>query len=207
MATVDVLDSARKSVGSVDLNDSVFGVPLKEPLVHAAVVMQRASLRQGTASTKGRGEVNGTGKKPWKQKHTGRARAGSNRSPVWRHGGTVFGPRPRGYGFSIPKKMYRGAMQSALSSKQAVGELFVLSELPLSEPKTKQVATALAKFGLVGSALLVADPENAGLFRAARNLENVKAVSPSELNVYDILRYESLVILKDQVDKVQELWA
>jgi len=207
MATIDVIDTAKKSVGSVELSDEIFGVPLREPLVHTAVVMQRASLRQGTASTKGRGEVSGTGKKPWKQKHTGRARAGSNRSPVWRHGGIVFGPRPRSYDFSIPKKMYRGAMQCALSSKQAVGELSILSDLPLSEPKTKQVAAALMNFGLDRSVLLVAGEDNVGLFRAARNLKNVKAVRPSELTVYDIIRYESLVILKDQVEKVQELWA
>jgi len=207
MATIDVLDTAKKSVGSIELSDEIFGVPLKEPLVHTAVVMQRASLRQGTASTKGRGEVSGTGKKPWKQKHTGRARAGSNRSPVWRHGGIVFGPRPRSYDFSIPKKMYRGAMQCALSSKQALGELSILESLSLSEPKTKQVAAALENFGLDRSVLLVAGEENVGLFRAARNLKTVKAVRPCELTVYDIIRCESLVILKDQVEKVQELWA
>ena len=207
MATVDVIDSTKKIVGSIDLNDEVFGVSIKEPLVHSAVVMQRASLRQGTASTKGRGEVSGTGKKPWKQKGTGRARAGSNRSPVWRHGGTVFGPRPRGYDFSIPKKMYRGAMKSALSSKQLAGELLVLSELNISEPKTKQAAAAISGLGLGRSVLLVVGEDNTALFRAVRNLKDVRAVSPNELTVYDILRYESLVILKDQVEKVSELWA
>ena len=207
MATVDVIDSTKKIVGSIDLNDEVFGVSIKEPLVHSAVVMQRASLRQGTASTKGRGEVSGSGKKPWKQKGSGRARAGSNRSPVWRHGGTVFGPRPRGYDFSIPKKMYRGAMKSALSSKQLAGELLVLSELNISEPKTKQVAEAIARLGLRRSLLLVVGEDNKVLFRAARNLKNVRAVSPSELTVYDVLRYESLVILKEQVERVNELWA
>ena len=207
MATVDVVDSTKKIIGSVDLDDGVFGVSIKEPLVHSVVVMQRASLRQGTASTKGRGEVSGTGKKPWKQKGSGRARAGSNRSPVWRHGGTVFGPRPRGYDFSIPKKMYRGAMKSALSSKQLAGELLVLSELNISEPKTKQVAEAIARLGLRRSLLLVVGEDNKILFRAAKNLKNVRAVSPSELTVYDILRYESLVILKEQVERVNELWA
>ena len=207
MATVDVVDAAKNSVGSIELDDEVFGAPVKGALLHTAVVMQRASLRQGTASTKGRGAVSGTGRKPWEQKHTGRARAGSNRSPIWRHGGTVFGPRPRGYEFSIPKKMYRGAMQSALSSKRSAGELSVLSELPLSEPKTKHVAAALGRLGLNGSVLVVAGGEQAGLFRAVRNLKRVKAVSPSELTVYDVLRYDSLVILRDQVEKVQELWS
>ena len=207
MAIVDVVDSTKRTVGSIDLNDGVFGASIKEPLVHSVVVMQRASLRQGTASTKGRGEVSGTGKKPWKQKGSGRARAGSNRSPVWRHGGTVFGPRPRGYDFSIPKKMYRGAMQSALSSKQVAGELSVLSELNISEPKTKQAAAAISGLGLGRSVLLVVGEDNTALFRAVRNLKNVRAVSPNGLTVYDILRYESLVILKDQVGKVSDLWA
>ena len=207
MAIVDVIDSTKKAVGSINLNDGVFGVSINEPLVHSVVVMQRASLRQGTASTKGRGEVSGTGKKPWKQKGSGRARAGSNRSPIWRHGGTVFGPRPRGYDFSIPKKMYRGAMQSALSSKQVAGELSVLSELNISEPKTKQAAAIISGLGLGRSVLLVVGEDNTALFRAVRNLKDVRAVSPNELTVYDILRYESLVILKDQVGKVSDLWA
>ena len=207
MAIVDVIDSTKKAVGSINLNDGVFGVSINEPLVHSVVVMQRASLRQGTASTKGRGEVSGTGKKPWKQKGSGRARAGSNRSPVWRHGGIVFGPRPRGYDFSIPKKMYRGAMQSALSSKQVAGELSVINELNISEPKTKQAATAIAGLGLGRSVLLVVGEDNTALFRAVRNLRNVRAVSPHELTVYDVLRYGSLVILQDQVEKVNELWA
>ena len=207
MAIVDVVDSTKRTVGSIDLNDGVFGASIKEPLVHSVVVMQRASLRQGTASTKGRGEVSGTGKKPWKQKGSGRARAGSNRSPIWRHGGTVFGPRPRGYDFSIPKKMYRGAMQSALSSKQVAGELSVLSELSISEPKTKQAAAAISGLGLGRSVLLVVGEDNTALFRAVRNLKNVRAVSPNGLTVYDILRYESLVILKDQVGRVSDLWA
>lgn len=207
MATIKVLDTGKKSAGSVELNDAVFAVPVKVPLVHSAVVMQRASLRQGTASTKGRGEVSGTGKKPWKQKHTGRARAGSNRSPVWRHGGIVFGPRPRTYDYSIPKKMYRGAMQSALSSKQSAGELSIVAELSLSEAKTKQLSSMLAKLGLGRSALLVVGEENVNLIRAAQNLKDVRAVVPSELTVYDVLRYESLVIVKDQLDKVQELWS
>jgi len=207
MATVDVVNSKGKTVKTVEVKNELILSSPDHSLVQAAVVMQRASSRQGTASTKSRGEVSGTGKKPWKQKHTGRARSGSNRSPIWRHGGTVFGPRPRGYDFSIPKKMYRGAMQSALSSKQSDGELSILSELPLSEPKTKHVVAALAKFGLSRSVLLVVGEGNVGLNRATRNLKYVKVIRPSELTVYDVLRYESLVILKDQVEKVQELWA
>ena len=135
MASIEVVDQHNKAVGAVEVSESVFGSQPHGPLVHSAVVMQLASLRQGTASTKGRSEVSGTGKKPWRQKHTGRARAGSNRSPVWRHGGTVFGPQPRKYQSAMSKKMYRKAMQSALSSKKEAGELLILSDLSLPEPQ------------------------------------------------------------------------
>ena len=207
MATVDVIDQRKKSVGSVELKDAVFAAQPNEALVHSAVVMQRASLRQGTASTKGRGEVSGTGKKPWKQKHTGRARSGSNRSPVWRHGGIVFGPRPRSYDFSLPKKMYQAAMQSALSSKKADGSLIVLSEISAPESKTKHIAKTLSQLGLKGTTLLVVGEENQDVLRAARNVKGVKVVYSSELNVYDVLRYESLVVLKNQIAKIHEMWS
>src|SRR6478736_4886375 len=137
MPTVDVVDLKRQKVGSIDLHEELFGCKLRTALVHEAVVMQRACERQGTASTLRRGEVAGSGKKPWKQKHTGRARAGSLRSPVWRHGGSVFGPKPRSYAFNMPKKKYRAALQSALSAKVAEGQLFVVSDLSLQQPRTK----------------------------------------------------------------------
>src|SRR5262247_2163090 len=129
MPTVDVVDLKKQKVGSVNLPEEVFGCKLHTTLVHEAVVMQRACERQGTASTLRRGEVSGSGKKPWKQKHTGRARAGSLRSPVWRHGGSVFGPKPRSYAYSMPKKKYRAALQSALSAKVVESKLFVVSDL------------------------------------------------------------------------------
>src|SRR5436309_14395409 len=128
MAIVDVLDLNKKKVGSVELHDGVFGVKADPQLVHTAVVMERACERQGTASTLRRGEVAGSGKKPWKQKHTGRARAGSIRSPIWRHGGSVFGPKPRDYSYSMPKKKYRAALQSALSAKLAGGQVVIVSK-------------------------------------------------------------------------------
>src|SRR5687767_15965723 len=140
MPTVDVLDIHKRKVGSVELHDGVFGVAADGPLVHAAVVMQQACARQGTASTLSRGEVSGSGKKPWKQKHTGRARAGSIRSPIWRHGGTVFGPKPRSYAYSMPKKQYRAAMQSALSARLTDGGIVVVSDLSVPQPKTKLLA-------------------------------------------------------------------
>src|SRR6266545_6541299 len=136
MPTVDVVDLKRQKVGTVELPQEVFGCELRAALVHEAVIMQRACERQGTASTLRRGEVSGSGKKPWKQKHTGRARAGSIRSPIWRHGGSVFGPKPRDYSYSMPKKKYRAALQSALSAKMAAGSVMVLSALPLAAPKT-----------------------------------------------------------------------
>ena len=207
MTSLEVVDQHNKAAGAVEVNESVFGADAHGALVHSAVVMQLASLRQGTASTKGRSDVSGTGKKPWRQKHTGRARAGSNRSPVWRHGGTVFGPRPRKYRSAISKKMYRKAMQGALSSKKAAGELLVLSDLSLPEPKTKLMAQAVKQLGVTGTALFVVGQDKHGIFRATRNLAHVKAVPPEELTVYDVLRYQTLVVLKDELPSVQELWS
>src|SRR2546428_7715686 len=154
MPTVDVLDIHKRKVGSVELHDGVFGVEADGPLVHTAVVMQQACARQGTASTLTRGEVSGSGRKPWKQKHTGRARAGSIRSPIWRHGGRVFGPRPRSYAYSLPKKKYRAALQSALSAKLAAGGIFVVSALTLGEPETRRVAQGRGQAGRTGQARL-----------------------------------------------------
>ena len=207
MASLAVVDQTKKSVGSIDVSEGVFGVEPHAVLVHSAVVMQRASLRQGSASTKGRSEVSGTGKKPWKQKHTGRARAGSVRSPLWRHGGTVFGPRPRRYTTSLPKKMYRKAMQSALSSKKTAGEIVILSDLSLPEPKTRLAAKVFSQLGLRGTILVVVGQDHRAVLRATRNLPHVKTVSPHAMTVYDVLRYETLVVVKDVLPTVQELWS
>ncbi len=207
MTSIEVVDQHKKAAGVVEVSERVFGADPHGVLVHAAVVMQLASRRQGTASTKGRSEVRGTGKKPWRQKHTGRARAGSNRSPVWRHGGTVFGPRPRNYQSAMSKKMYRKAMQSVLSSKKAAGELLVLSDLSLPEPKTKLMAKAVRQLGVTGTVLFVVGNANHAVFRATRNLAHVKAVPPEELTVYDMLRYQTLVVLKGEFPSVQELWS
>ncbi len=208
MASMDVVDLSRRKVGTVELKAEVFGRQVNVPLVHEAVVMQQASTRQGTASTKRRGEVSGSGKKPWKQKHTGRARAGSVRSPVWRHGGTVFGPKPRKYGFNMPKGQYRGALQSALSSKAAAGELLVVSDLPaMDQPKTKILAKALKQLGVAGSALIVAADTRTGVDRAARNLVGVTVVRPEGLNVYDVLCHGMVVIPERELARVQECWS
>lgn len=207
MPIVDVVDAQKKKVGSVDLPDAVFGCKPHGTLVHEAVVMQRACGRQGTASTLRRGEVSGSGKKPWKQKHTGRARAGSLRSPVWRHGGTVFGPKPRSYAVGMPKKKYRAAIQSALSAKVAEGGVIVVSELTIADPKTKLLAAALAKLGIAGNALLVIADQNSHVVQAGKNLSNVTVLRPEDLNVYDVLRCGSLVIPRTELDRVKEVWS
>ena len=208
MPRLDIVDSTNKSVGSIDIADHVFNVPVNANLVHRAVVMQRACARQGTASTRSRGEVSGSGKKPWRQKHTGRARAGSVRSPIWRHGGTVFGPRPRDYAFRLPKTAYRMAMRSALSAKVASGKVRILSDLVFPEIKTKHLAEILGRLQVADrTVLLVVGDEITTLGRMARNLQKVKVVSCDRLNVYDVLRYEYLVILRAVLPKVEECWA
>jgi len=207
MPTVDVVDLKRQKVGSVDLPEEVFGCKPHSALVHEAVVMQRACERQGTASTLRRGEVAGSGKKPWKQKHTGRARAGSIRSPIWRHGGSVFGPKPRDYSYSMPKKKYRVALQSALSAKVTDGQLFVVSSLSLEQPKTKVLAKALQLFAAGDQVLVIASEGQDGLLQAARNLSKVQVVTPDRLNVYDIVRAGTIVIPERALARVKEVWA
>lgn len=207
MPILDVVDLNRRKVGAVELGDGVFNVTPDGSLIHEAVVMQRACARKGTASTLGRGEVSGSGKKPWKQKHTGRARAGSIRSPLWRHGGTVFGPRPRSYAFAIPKKKYRAALRSALSAKLRDGKMIVVADLAIAEPKTRLLAKALARLGLTSTTLIVIGAGHSELERAAKNLPGVKLVQPQELNVYDLLRYDSIVIPERELPRIQEAWA
>ena len=207
MPTVDVVDLHSKKVGTVDLPQAVFGCEPRTSLVHEAVVMQRACERQGTASTLRRSEVSGSGKKPWKQKHTGRARAGSLRSPVWRHGGIVFGPKPRDYSYSMPKKKYRAALQSALSAKLTDGKIVVVSDFALSQPKTKLLAKALDQFGLGETALLVAGDTQVAMLQAARNLSSVKVVSADQLNVYDVVRAGVVVIHERELARVAEVWS
>ncbi|HEY7533823.1 MAG TPA: 50S ribosomal protein L4 [Nitrospiraceae bacterium] len=207
MPTVDVIDLNRKKVGTVDLPQEVFGCKSHPTLVHEAVIMQQACERQGTASTLRRGEVSGSGKTPWKQKHTGQARAGSIRSPIWRHGGSVFGPKPRSYAYSMPKRKYRAALQSALSAKVSDGRVFVVSNLSLEEPKTKILAKALDRFGKGLHALVVAGEGHTGLALAARNLAHVRLVGPERLNVYDVVRAQMIVIPERDLARVKEVWA
>jgi len=207
MPTVDVVDLENKKVGTVKLPQEVFGCELRAALVHEAVIMQRACERQGTASTLRRGEVQGSGKKPWKQKHTGRARAGSVRSPVWRHGGSIFGPKPRNYAYSMPKRKYRAALQSALSAKVAESKLVVLSDLSLQELKTKVLAQALGRLSGGGHVLVVIGKEQSSVMRAARNLAAVQVLSIDQLNVYDIVRAGMIVVSQRELESVREVWS
>lgn len=207
MPAIDVVDIHKQKVRSVELHDRVFGAEPNGPLVHAAVVMQRACMRQGTASTLTRGEVSGSGKKPWKQKHTGRARAGSIRSPVWRHGGIVFGPRPRSYAQVMPRKQYRAAIQGALSAKLSEGGILVVSEFSIPEAKTRLLSKTLAQLGLSKKTLIVTGEDSADLERAARNLSSVTVLKARELNVYDVLRHDTLLIPERELARIQETWA
>jgi large subunit ribosomal protein L4 len=207
MPIVDVVDLENKKVGTVDLPKEVFGCEPNTALVHEAVIMQRACERQGTASTLRRGEVSGSGKKPWKQKHTGRARAGSVRSPVWRHGGSVFGPKPRSYAYSMPKRKYRAALQSALSAKVAASKLIVLSDLSLQQPKTKLLAKSLSQLSGGDHTLVIVGKEQPAVLQAARNLTAVKVLSPDQLNVYDIVRAGVVVVPQRELGQVQEVWS
>ncbi|MFC2767868.1 MAG: 50S ribosomal protein L4 [Mitsuokella sp.] len=207
MAKVAVYDIANNQVGDIELNDSVFGVAMNEGLVHQAVVMQLASQRLGTHATKTRGLVRGGGRKPWKQKGTGRARAGSTRSPLWVGGGTVFGPHPRKHGFSMPRKQRRLALKCALSDKVKSGDLIVLDSLDFAAPKTKQVVKLLGDFAVSGKVLFITAEEMENVERSARNIPGVKAIHSLGLNVFDILNHGKLFITKDAVARIEEVFA
>jgi|UniRef100_A0A7V6A515 large subunit ribosomal protein L4 len=202
MALVDVYNVNKEKVGEVDLKEDIFGVEVKSYLLHEVVVWQRACRRKGTASTKTRGEVSGGGHKPWRQKGTGRARVGSNRSPLWRGGGTVFGPKPRSYAYSLPKKVRRAALKMALSSKLANGQLVVLEDYPFSAPKTKEFVQVMKKFDLE-KALFITSEGHEALELSARNVPYVQVLPTAGLNVYDILRYDHLVLLSPAVAAIE----
>ncbi len=205
MDAVPVYDSTGKKVDTIELNEGVFSASVDERLVHRAVVMQRASIRQGTASAKGRGEVRGSGKKPWKQKHTGRARAGSARSPIWRHGGAVFGPKPRSYGYQLPKKVYRAALKAGLTAKASAGDL-VIVDLSLSEMKTKELVRQLSLLGATGKVVLVVEEGLMDIVRIGKNVKLLKVLHAKDLNVYDLLWCEKLVVSRGELQQMQEMW-
>jgi large subunit ribosomal protein L4 len=208
MAKVAVYNIAGQQTGEIELNDTVFGVEVNETVVHQALVMQMASQRQGNAATKTRAMVRGGGRKPWKQKGTGRARAGTIRSPLWVGGGTVFGPHPRSYSFRMPRKARRLAIKSALTAKLQSGELLVLDSILFEQPKTKQVVELLKNFGLEErKALLITGEADEIVEKSSRNIPGVKALTANGLNVFDLLHHDKLLITRDAVARIEEVLA
>ncbi len=206
MANVKVYNMSGAEVGTIDLNDGIFGIDVSEHAMHMAVVQYLANRRQGTQSAKTRAEVRGGGRKPWRQKGTGRARQGSIRSPQWTGGGVVFAPKPRDYSFKLNKKFKRLALKSALTTKAAEAKIIVLDELTLTEVKTKEMAKVLANIN-ADKALVVMDGSNTNVILSARNIPDVKTAAVNTINVYDILKYNTLVLTKDAVAKIEEVYA
>jgi large subunit ribosomal protein L4 len=202
MAVADVFDIEKKKVAEVDLNDAVFGAEVNEAIIYDVVKMQLASRRSGTASTKTRSDVRGGGKKPWRQKGTGRARAGTTRSPIWRSGGTVFGPHPRDYSYSIPKKVRKKALISALSMKFKENKMLILKDFPMEKISTRAFKNVVDLFSLK-KALFVLDENNEVLLKSSQNIKNVKMVRSEGINVYDILNHEHLILLEPSVKKIE----
>lgn len=207
MPSINVVDMKGKKTGTVELNDAVFAVEPNEAVMHQMVVSYLANQRQGTQSALTRSEVSGGGKKPWRQKGTGRARQGSTRAPQWTHGGVVFAPKPRNYSFSVNKKVKRLAMKSALSTKVADSELIVVDKIALDEFKTKVMVEMLAAIGADKKALIVLPEVDKKVIKSASNIQGVKTAQVNELNVYDILNADKLVIDKDAVSKIEEVYA
>ncbi len=203
---VEIINKDNKKVGKADLPDDIFGTDVKKGLLHEIVRNHLANKRQGTAATKTKGLVRGGGRKPYKQKGTGRARAGSNRSPLWKGGGTVFGPQPRDYSYKLPKKVKWGALSSALSAKFADDEVTIIDSITITEPKTKQVRELLDGIGINSGVLIIVPEKNEALELAARNIPKVDIARVSELNVYSILSHHRLLIVKDAVEKMKETY-
>lgn len=207
MPKAAVYNMEGKQTGETDLNDRVFGAEINEDIMHQVVVMQLANRRKGTSSTKSRGEVRGGGRKPWRQKGTGRARAGTNRSPLWKGGAVTFGPKPRDYSYTIPKKIRHKAIKSALSSKVKEGEIKVLEELEIKQPKTKEMVKILKNLDVNGKALIILKDKDDNIIKSSRNIPGVTLIGAGFLNTYDILNHGQLVITKDALSKVEEVLA
>lgn len=205
MPKVALFNTSGAQIGEIELSDAVFGIKPNESVLHDAVLMQQASERRGTHKVKGRSEVSGGGRKPWKQKGTGRARQGSIRSPQWVGGGTVFGPTPRSYAYKLPKKVRRLALKSALSSKVLDNKIIVLDELVISVPKTKEMAGILNNLQADRKTLIVDRDYNDVVALSSRNIPGVKFVPAEGINVVDVLRYDHLIMTKEAVAKVEEV--
>jgi len=205
MAEIEVKNLANEVVGKLELSDAIFKAEFNQPLIWEAVKHYSDSLRAGTASTKVRGEVRGSGKKLWRQKGTGRARVGSIRSPLWRHGGTVHGPKPKDYSYRFPRKKLQGAIRSALSAKLSENSLTVVDALPLESNKTKDFQKILKGFGLSGKVLVVDSSKDRNLSLSSRNLPNVKLVPGNGVNIFDVVNSNRLLFSKDSILQVQEV--
>lgn len=206
MPQLDVFNLEKSKVGSIDLDSSIFEAPVRQHLLHTVVNWQLAKKRAGTSSTKERGEVSGGGKKPWKQKHLGRARQGSIRAPQWRKGAVVFGPKPKDWSYTLNKKSKKQALISSLSLKYGEGRMLALNEFSLPSIKTKQVADFIERFELK-SALIIIGSDNDNLLKSSRNMPNVKVLKIDGINVYDILRYDTLVMTEESLARAQEVLA
>ena len=207
MPKVDVYDIKGKKVSDIELADSVFGIEPNENIVHAVLVNYLANQRQGTQSTKTRAEVRGGGKKPWRQKGTGRARQGSIRAPQWIKGGNALGPKPRSYKYTVNKKEKRLAIKSVLSSKVIEKELTVVDKLELKEIKTKSMVKALTALKVEGKTLIIVPEKNTNVVMSARNIEGVKTITANNINVFDLLKYNNLILPVDTVKKLEEVYA
>lgn len=207
MPKLNVLNVSGQNVGEIELSDSIFGVEINGHVLYEVVKNQLANKRQGTQSAKTRAEVRGGGRKPWKQKGTGRARQGSTRSVQWVGGGVAFAPKPRSYKYTLPKKVRRLAMKSALSSKVQNSEVIVLDALNMDAPKTKEFAQILNNINAAKKALVVIADKNDNVIKSARNIEGVQTALVNTMNVYDILKYDSFIITTDAVKKVEEVYA
>ena len=207
MPKVALYNQTGSHVGDVEINDNVFGIEPNEHVLYEAIVMQQASLRQGTHKVKNRSEVRGGGRKPWRQKGTGRARQGSIRSPQWVGGGTVFGPTPRSYSYKLPKKVRKLALKSALSSKVKEDSLVVLEGIAMETPKTKEVISMLQSLNANEKALIVTAERDEVLEKSANNLQGVKVIPVSEVNVLDLVAHNKLIITKEAAEKAGEVLA
>ena len=206
MPTVGLFNIEGTKVGDLDLNEKVFNVEINKAVLHQVVIAQLANKRQGTQSAKTRAEVRGGGRKPWRQKGTGRARQGSIRSPQWAGGGMVFAVKPRDYRISLPKSMRRVAMKSALTAKVMESEMIVLESLVFDAPKTKDMVTMLKAFD-VKKALIITASSNENVYKSGRNVEGIQVMPVNNINVYDLLKYDNLIITKDAVSMLEEVYA
>ena len=207
MPGVEVKDRNNSVVEEIEMPEGIFGLEIKTSLLHAAVVNYLANQRQGTHATKTRGKVRGGSKKPWRQKHTGRARHGTNRSPLWKGGGVIFGPHPRDYSYRMPKKQKRKALKTALSVKFAEGNLVVVDALSFEKPRTKDMIAVLRNFGINDKKVLVVMPDkDENVYLSARNIPRVSVMRAADINTYELLVHEHVLVTKDALEKIREVW-